>query len=93
MDSLLEQYVLEHIDGEGELLEKLNRDAHVNLLKSRMCSGHLQGRILTMICKLMNPRYILELGTFAGYSALCLAEGLAEDPQAELHTVDIDDEI
>lgn len=93
MTDLLEQYVLNHIDEEGEYLKQLNRDTHVKVLKPRMCSGHLQGRILKMICQLVQPRYILELGTFTGYSALCMAEALADDPQAELHTIDIDDEM
>ncbi|MEG1615993.1 MAG: class I SAM-dependent methyltransferase [Bacteroidales bacterium] len=92
-DELLEQYILNRIDKEGELLERVNRETHVKLLKPRMCSGHLQGRILKMLCSLVQPRYILELGTFSGYSALCMAESLAEDPLAELHTIDIDDEL
>ncbi|MEG0949129.1 MAG: class I SAM-dependent methyltransferase [Bacteroidales bacterium] len=93
MTDLLEQYVLSHIDEEGEYLQRVNRDTHVKVLKPRMCSGHLQGRILKMICQLVQPRYILELGTFTGYSALCMAESLENDPLAELHTIDIDDEM
>lgn len=93
MTDLLEQYILNHIDEEGAYLQRLNRDTHVKVLKPRMCSGHLQGRILKMICQLVQPRYILELGTFTGYSALCMAEALADDPLAELHTIDIDDEM
>ncbi len=92
MDSLLEEYILNHIDKENELLSNLNRATHLHQMRPRMCSGHLQGRILSMICKLINPKYILELGTFTGYSALCMAESLV-DPDAELHTIDIDDEI
>ncbi len=93
MTDLLEQYILDRIDPEGPYLQKLNRDTHVKVIQARMCSGHLQGRILKMICQLVQPRYILELGTFTGYSALCMAEAIADDPQAELHTVDIDDEM
>lgn len=93
MTELLEQYILSHIDDEGDYLRHLNRETHVRVLKPRMCSGHLQGRILKMICQLVQPRYILELGTFTGYSALCMAEALEEDPLAELHTIDIDDEM
>lgn len=93
MTDLLEQYILSHIDEEGSYLQRVNRDTHVKVLKPRMCSGHLQGRILKMICQLVQPRYILELGTFTGYSALCMAEALADDPLAELHTIDIDDEM
>ncbi|MDO5572202.1 MAG: O-methyltransferase [Bacteroidales bacterium] len=92
-DEHLENYILEHIDEEGRHLKKVNRDTYVKLLRPRMCSGHLQGRILNMICQLVRPRYILELGTFSGYSALCMAESLADDPLAELHTIDIDDEL
>lgn len=63
---------------EPELLKKLNRHTYVNVMQPRMLSGHLQGRFLSMISKLVRPKYILEIGTFTGYSALCLAEGLAE---------------
>lgn len=91
MDTEIEQYILDHIDGEGELLSQLNRDTHVNLLRPRMLSGHLQGRILKMICRMISPVRILELGTFTGYSALCMAEALPENGQ--LHTIEIDDEL
>ena len=91
MDTEIEQYILDHIDGEGELLSQLNRDTHVNLLRPRMLSGHLQGRILKMICRMVSPARILELGTFTGYSALCMAEALPEN--GELHTIEIDDEL
>ena len=93
MTDLLEQYILDHIDAEGEYLQKVVRATNLHTLKPRMCSGHLQGRILKMICQLVSPRYILELGTFTGYSALCMAEALADVPEAELHTVDINDEM
>ena len=93
MTDLLEQYVLQHIDAESSYLKKLDRDTHVQILQARMCSGHLQGRILNMLCQLVQPRYILELGTFTGYSALCMAESLTDDPAGELHTIDIDDEM
>ncbi|MEG1587073.1 MAG: O-methyltransferase [Bacteroidales bacterium] len=93
MTDILEQYILSHIDEEGEYLAHLNRETNIKVLQPRMCSGHLQGRILKMICQLVQPHYILELGTFTGYSALCMAEALADDPQAELHTIDIDDEM
>ncbi len=91
MTQELEEYILKHIDEEGELLVQLNRDTHVTLLRPRMLSGHLQGRILKMLCRMVSPRYILELGTFAGYSALCMAEALP--PDGELHTIEVDDEI
>ncbi len=91
MEQELEQYILNHSDSEGELLSLLNRDTHVNLLRPRMLSGHLQGRILKMICRMISPVRILELGTFTGYSALCMAEALSEN--GELHTIEIDDEL
>ena len=85
MEQELEQYILHHIDNEGQLLSQLNRDTHVNLLRPRMLSGHLQGRILKMICRMISPVRILELGTFTGYSALCMAEALPDN--GELHTI------
>lgn len=91
MDPLLEQYIIQHISKEPELLEKLNRAAHQDLLYPRMVSGHLQGRILSMLCHMSKPKRILELGTFAGYSALCMAEALSEG--GELHTIEINDEL
>lgn len=90
-DEAIERYILDHIDSEGDLLRTLNRDAHVNLLRPRMLSGHLQGRVLKMLCRLMQPRYILELGTYTGYATLCLAEGAADD--AEIHTIEVNDEL
>ncbi len=89
MDS--EHYILNHIDEEGELLSALNRSAHVNLLRPRMLSGHLQGRILKMLVRMQRPERILEIGTYTGYATLCLAEGLKED--GEIHTIEIDDEL
>lgn len=91
MNEALEEYILQHIDDEGELLAKLNRDAHVNLLRPRMLSGHLQGRMLKMFCKMMNPKNVLEIGTYTGYATMCLAEGLSLD--AEIDTIEINDEL
>lgn len=91
MDSQLENYILAHIDPEPPHLAKLNRDTHVQLLWANMCSGHLQGRLLKMLVRMIRPRRILELGTFTGYSALCLAEGAPDD--AHIHTVEINDEL
>ncbi|MCL3779804.1 O-methyltransferase [Prolixibacteraceae bacterium JC049] len=88
---LLEKYILEHIDDEDQLLKKLNRETHVKVLYSRMLSGHLQGKILSMLTQMVKPKNILELGTFTGYSALCLAKGLAED--GKLHTIEVNDEL
>ncbi len=90
-DQAIEDYILSHIDEEGELLRQLNRDAHVNLLKPRMLSGHLQGRMLRMFCRMMQPKYILEIGTYTAYATLCLAEGAADN--AEIHTVEVNDEL
>lgn len=90
MQEELEEYILAHIDEEPAELKKLNRDTHVYHLYSRMCSGHLQGRMLKMFTCMIQPKRILELGTFTGYSALCFAEGMPDD--AELHTIEIDDE-
>lgn len=90
-DEAIENYILSHIDEEGELLKQLNRDAHVNLLKPRMLSGHLQGRMLKIFCRMIQPKYILEIGTYTAYATLCLAEGAADD--AEIHTLEVNDEL
>lgn len=92
MTEQLEDYILRHIDAEPEHLYRLDRDTHIRLLYSRMCSGHLQGRLLKMLVRMVKPRRILELGTFSGYSAQCLAEGLLA-PDAQLHTIEIEDEL
>ena len=92
MQEELEEYILSHIDAEGDALARLNRETHLFHLRPRMCSGHLQGRLLKMFVRMINPHNILELGTFTGYSALCLAEGLIA-PDGELHTIEIDDEL
>lgn len=92
MSEELEEYILSHIDDEGDALARLNRETHIYHLRPRMCSGHLQGRLLKMFVRMINPQNILELGTFTGYSALCLAEGLIA-PDGELDTIEIDDEL
>lgn len=86
----LDDYIAAHSSKEPELLHELYRATYLERLYPRMCSGHVQGRILAMIAGMIRPARVLELGTFSGYSALCLAEGLAEG--GELHTVEIDDE-
>jgi len=86
----LDEYIARHIDPESEYLKALYRDTHVKLLRPRMASGHLQGRMLAMFVRMICPRQILEIGTYSGYSALCLAEGLPEG--ALLHTFEINDE-
>ncbi len=82
----------EHItDQEPELLRALNRETHQKIIHSQMLSGHLQGRLLSMISKMIRPQCILEIGTFTGYSALCMAEGLQKD--GKLHTIDKNEEL
>lgn len=92
MNEQLNDYILNHIDAEPEHLYRLERDTHLRLLYSRMCSGHLQGRLLKMLVRMAKPERILELGTFSGYSAQCLAEGMLSD-DAQLHTIEIEDEL
>lgn len=87
----LNNYVEKHSQAEPDLLQKLNRETWQKVLVPRMLSGHLQGRILSMLSKLIQPKNILEIGTYTGYSALCLAEGMRED--GELHTIDINEEL
>lgn len=85
------EYAENHSQPESELLQQLNRETWQKVLAPRILSGHLQGRILSMISKLIQPKYILEIGTFTGYSALCMAEGLQEN--GFLHTIDINEEL
>ncbi|TLX75604.1 O-methyltransferase [Labilibacter sediminis] len=87
----LENYILDHIDPEDELLYELNRKTHLHILRPRMLSGHLQGQILKMICNMIQPKNILEIGTFTGYSCICMAQTLPED--GIIDTIEIDDEI
>ena len=92
MTQALEDYLLAHIDAEPEHLHQLDRDTHIELLYSRMCSGHLQGRLLKMLVRMIRPKRVLELGTYSGYSAQCLAEGLL-DNEAHIRTSEIEDEL
>ena len=87
----LQQYAERHTSPENALLEKINRETHASVLMPRMLSGHLLGRVLAMISRLIRPRAILEIGTFTGYSALCLAEGLTDD--GTLITIDKNEEL
>ena len=87
----IEDYIESHIDGEPEWLEELNRHTNVSLVNGRMCSGHTQGRLLKMLVRMIRPQRVLEMGTFSGYAALSMAEGLP--PGAELHTIEADDEL
>lgn len=87
----LDDYILSHIDPEGDYLYRLWRATNVHLLHGRMASGHLQGRLLKMIVTMIRPKNILEVGTFSGYSAICMAEGLEES--GRLYTFEINDEM
>jgi len=87
----IEEYILNHSDKEDPILAELNRETNLKILRPRMLSGHLQGKILEMISKMIRPEKILELGTYTGYSAICLAKGLKEN--GVLHSVEINDEL
>lgn len=85
------RYAEQHTSSESELLKRINRETHAQVLMPRMLSGHLQGRLLAMISCMLQPKAILEIGTYTGYSAVCLAEGLA--PDGKLITIDINEEL
>ncbi|MDE6382279.1 MAG: O-methyltransferase [Muribaculaceae bacterium] len=91
MSPELQKYIEEHIDREPEHLYRLERATNIHLINGRMCSGHLQGRLLKMLVSMIRPKDVLELGTFSGYSALCIAEALEEE--GRIHTVEADDEL
>ncbi|GAA4447941.1 O-methyltransferase [Nibrella saemangeumensis] len=91
LPSELSAYAEAHTTPESELLKRLNRNTHAHILRPRMLSGHMQGRLLAMISHMLRPRRILEIGTYTGYSALCLAEGLADD--GLLITIDNNEEL
>lgn len=91
LDENILRYAEAHSGKENELLYRINRETHISVLKPRMLSGHLQGRILAMISKMIKPELILEIGTFTGYSALCLAEGLSKN--GKLITIDVNEEL
>lgn len=87
----LERYVREHTKPEAELLRQLDRETHQRMIAPRMLSGHVQGRLLEMLVRMVRPRHVLEIGTFTGYSALSMAAGL--DEGARLDTIEVDDEL
>ncbi len=87
----LEDYIEQHSEKEPQLLAALNKETYQKILLPRMLSGHFQGRVLSMLSKLIRPVNILEIGTYTGYSALCLCEGMQENGQ--LHTIDIKEEL
>lgn len=86
----MEKYILDHIEPEGDYLYRLYRATNIHLLRGRMASGHLQGRLLKMLVRMIGPKNILEVGTFSGYSAVCMAEGLEEG--GKVYTFEINDE-
>lgn len=89
-NALIQSYCDAHTSPESDVLRKLNRDTHANVLQPRMLSGHFQGRVLSMLSHMIRPKLILEIGTYTGYSAICLAEGLADG--GKLITIDINAE-
>lgn len=91
IDSKLDDYVCKHTSDESQNLYDLNRETYLNVLQPRMLSGHFQGRLLSMLSKMIRPTRILEIGTYTGYSALCLAEGLSEN--GIITTIDINEEL
>lgn len=90
-NTAIERYIELHTTQEDHLLAELNRQTHLHVLQPRMVSGHIQGKILEMISYMIKPKFILEIGTFTGYSAICLAKGLTDD--GCLHTFEINDEL
>lgn len=91
LSPILEDYIQNHSQDEPRLLQELTRETHLKVVRPRMLTGHFQGRVLSMLSKIIGPETILEIGTYTGYSALCLAEGLQKDGQ--LHTIDINEEL
>ena len=91
IDEDLQKYVEDHSASEDELLTQINRETHLEVLKPRMLSGHLQGRVLSMLSHMINPKNVLEIGTYTGYSALSIAEGLQED--GKIVTLDVNEEL
>lgn len=87
----IDAYALAHSQAETDILKKLNRETHAKILMPRMLSGHMQGNLLTMLSKMIQPKQILEIGTYTGYSGICLAQGLIEN--GVLHTIDNNEEL
>lgn len=91
LSSVLENYLLENSEAEPEVLAELNRETHLKVVRPRMITGHYQGRVLSLLSKIITPKNILEIGTYTGYSAICLAEGLHSNGM--LHTIEINEEL
>src|SRR5476651_1062536 len=87
----LQEYLDNHCDPEPELLQTINRETHLKMLKPNMLSGHYQGRLLSFLSKMMQPKLILEIGTYTGYATICLAEGLTDD--GVIHTIEVNREL
>jgi predicted O-methyltransferase YrrM len=90
MDDSVEQYIETHIDKEPDVLYKLYRETNIKYINGLMASGHIQGRLLVMLCRMINPKRVLEIGTFTGYATICLAEGT--DNNTVIDTIEINDE-
>lgn len=91
LSDTLENYITQHSEEEPKLLKELTRETHLKVIQPRMITGHFQGRVLSLLSKIIAPKSILEIGTYTGYSAICLAEGLQKDGQ--LHTIDVNEEL
>lgn len=91
LSDALESYIKDHSENEPKVLQELTRDTHLKVIQPRMITGHFQGRVLSMLSKIIYPKNILEIGTYTGYSAICLAEGLQKN--GELHTIDVNEEL
>ncbi len=91
LSPVLENYIANNTEDEPILLQELTRETHLKVIQPRMITGHFQGRVLSTLSKIINPKYILEIGTYTGYSALCLAEGLQRE--GELHTIEVNEEL
>ncbi len=88
---MIDEYILSHTEAEDPVLYELTRETHQKVLSPRMLSGHLQGKFLEMVCKMIKPMHILEIGTYTGYSAICMAKGLQNG--GKLHTIELNDEL
>jgi caffeoyl-CoA O-methyltransferase len=91
LPDILQAYLDDHCDPEPEALQTINRETYLKVLKPHMLSGHYQGRVLSFLSKLIQPKRILEIGTFTGYATICLAEGLGDD--GEIHTIEVNREL
>ena len=91
LSTLLENYIADNSQNEPEVLQELTRETHLKVIQPRMITGHFQGRVLSLLSKIIHPKNILEIGTYTGYSAICLAEGLPKN--GTLHTIDVNEEL